>query len=185
MILGKKQIAKKIWYVVSKKWTEIPVGILRTRFLLMLNIIISAITYLMIQISLYFYTFLINTLPRHQTIFWSRFWNNFSESAGFPYQLTPVLETKQSVANNLIKKETKLLAPFYLITYSQMVTCQCWQGEMRLTVDWLENALAIGQCSEAMQQVALVLITFSYTHFLWHKQNKLWFIFDGSSPHQF
>lgn len=155
------------------------------RFLLRLNIIISSITYLTIQFPLYFYTFLINALPRHQTIFWTMSWNNFPESAGLPYQLTPVLETEQSVANNLIKKETKLLAPFYLIIYSQTVTFQCWQGEMGLMVDWLENALAIGQGSEAMQQVALVLITFYYTHFLWHKQNKSWFIFDGSSPHQF
>lgn len=155
------------------------------RFLLRLNIIISSITYLTILIPLCFYAFLINTLPRHQTIFWSMFWNNFPESAGFPYQLTPVLETEQSVASNLIKEETKLLAPFYLIIYSQTVTCQCWQGEMGLTVDWLEDALAIGWCSEAMQQVALVLITFYYTRFLWHKQNQPWFIFDGSSPHQF
>lgn len=162
-----------------------PEGILWMRFLLILNICISAITYLAIQIPLYFYTFLINTLSRLQTIFWSMFWNNFPEGAGFPYQLTPVLKTEQSAGNNLIKKKTKPLAPFYLIIYSQMVTCQCWQGEMRLMVDWLEKALAIGQCSEAMQQVALVLITFYYTHFLWHKQNKLWFIFDGSYPHQF
>lgn len=68
----------------------------------MLNVIISAFTYLGIQIPLYFYTFLINTLPRLQTIFWSMFWNNFPESPGFPYHLTPVLKTEQSVANNLI-----------------------------------------------------------------------------------
>lgn len=62
------------------------------RFFLMLNIIILAIAYLATQILLYFYTFLINTLSTLQTIFWSMFWNYFPESAGFPYQLTPVLK---------------------------------------------------------------------------------------------
>lgn len=31
--------------------------------------------------------------------------------------------------------------------------------------------------------MALVLITCHYTLFLWHPGNKVWFIFDGSSPH--
>lgn len=155
------------------------------RFLLMPNTIISAITYLVIQVPLCFYSFLINTLPRHQTIFWSRFWNNYPESVHFPYQLTR-LEGRTEWCKSFNKEENKATNP--LLSHNLQSggdSHQCWQEEMRLKVDWLENALAIGRCSEAMQQAALVLITFYYTHFLWHKQNEVWFIFDGSSPHQF
>lgn len=66
---------------------------------------------------------------------------------------------------------------------SLWISWQYQEEEMRgIVIDWgilRQEDSVQGQCSH----VALILITLHYTYFLWHQWNKVWFIFDGSSPH--